>query len=64
MVMERVKRIELSFSGWQPDALPLDDTRKNEADRIRTYDPLIKSQMLYLLSYSSVKKWYILLAVI
>ena len=52
--MERVMRIELTYAAWKAAVLPLNYTRI-ESDGVsegnRTLDPLIKSQLLYHLSY-------------
>ena len=61
--MERVMRIELTYAAWKAAVLPLNYTRilqlKNGvSDENRTHDPLIKSQLLYHLSYRDIgNKW-------
>ena len=61
--MERVRRIGLPYSAWKADVLPLNYTRINnksgDSEETRTLDPLIKSQLLYHLSYRVISgnKW-------
>ena len=56
-------RIELTYAAWKAAVLPLNYTRilqlKNGvSDENRTHDPLIKSQLLYHLSYRDIgNKW-------
>ena len=51
-------RIELTYSAWKADVLPLNYTRigtiSGVSDENRTHDPLIKSQLLYHLSYRDI----------
>ena len=45
--MERVTRIELAYSAWKADVLPLNYTRNGRENRIRTCDILVPNQALY-----------------
>ncbi len=55
---ERVMRIELTYAAWKAAVLPLNYTRilirDGVPERNRTADPLIKSQLLYHLSYRDI----------
>ena len=45
-------RIELTYAAWKAAVLPLNYTRiRGDSEGTRTLDPLIKSQLLYRLSY-------------
>ena len=39
LILVRVERLELSFLGWKPSVLPLDDTRigENTGNRTQTF---------------------------
>ena len=56
--MERVMRIELTYTAWKAVVLPLNYTRisykSGVSEGTRTLDPLIKSQLLYRLSYRDI----------
>jgi hypothetical protein len=39
--------IEPTLSAWKAEVLPLNYTRKNRDDTIRTCDPLVPNQVLY-----------------
>lgn len=49
--MERVNGIGPSYAAWKAAVLPLNYTRIGDSEGNRTLDPLIKSQLLYHLSY-------------
>ena len=49
--MERVNGIGPSYAAWKAAVLPLNYTRIGDSEETRTPDPLIKSQLLYHLSY-------------
>ena len=49
-------RIELTYAAWKAAVLPLNYTRGcGVSEGNRTLDPLIKSQLLYHLSYRNIK---------
>ena len=49
-------RIELTYAAWKAAVLPLNYTREcGVSEGNRTLDPLIKSQLLYHLSYRNIK---------
>ena len=58
LILEQVMGIEPTQSAWRAEVLPLNYTCKVSGDSTgnRTRDPLIKSQMLYRLSYR-VMQW-------
>ena len=45
--MEQVTRIELAYSAWKADVLPLNYTCNGRENRIRTCDILVPNQALY-----------------
>lgn len=48
-------RIELTYAAWKAAVLPLNYTRiRGDSEGTRTLDPLIKSQLLYRLSYRDI----------
>ena len=51
--MERMMGIEPTWPAWKAEVLPLNYIRNKNGvpERNRTFDPLIKSQLLYRLSY-------------
>ena len=52
--MERVNGIGPSYAAWKAAVLPLNYTRIGDSEGNRTLDPLIKSQLLYHLSYRDI----------
>ena len=52
-------RIELTYAAWKAAVLPLNYICIRDSEETRTLDPLIKSQLLYHLSYRVIrgKSW-------
>ena len=55
--MEQMRGIGPPYAAWKAAVLPLNYICKCDSEETRTLDPLIKSQLLYHLSYRVIRAW-------